>query len=163
MNPIKRYFAYGLIVLFLITGGFGVASWIRTQQLQLTVKEEKAKQEKLIEANSTLTTAVDTLKKVRESDTAVLEALSRDLSGLAEKDSRVNKKLELLEKNDANFRALLATVLPAGGCMLDDSCKTGDPSGSGQGQTTGKPAGTVSNAADRAIRNREGSGPQQPR
>lgn len=163
MNPIKRYIGYFLIVMFLGMGGFGVASWIRTKQLELVVDKERQKQENLIEANAKQATAIDTLRKVRDSDTAVLEALSRDLGDLAEKDSRVNRKLELLEKNDANFRALLATVLPAGGCMLDNSCPASDPDGSGQDQTTGKPAVTVSNPADRALRNREGSGTQQPR
>lgn len=163
MNPIKRYFGYFLVVLFLITGGFGVASWIRTKQLELVVERERDKQGRLEEANATQATAIDTLKKVRDSDTAVLEALSRDLAGLAEKDQRVNLKLELLEKNDAAFRALLATVLPAGGCMLDDTCGPGGPNGSGKGQAASKPVEPVPNAADRAIRNREGLGTEQPR
>lgn len=163
MNPIKRYLGHFLIILFLITGGFGVASWIRTQQLELVVEKERDKQQQLIEANTQQAAAIDTLKKVRESDTVVLQALSRDLADLAEKDSRVNKKLDLLEKNDAAFRALLATVLPSGGCMLDDTCGPGGANGGGKGGTTGKPADPVPNAADRAIRNREGLGEKQPR
>lgn len=163
MNPIKRYIGYFLIVLFLVMGGFGVASWIRTQQLELVVETERTKQKELIEANTAQATAIETLKNVRESDTLVLQSLSKDLNSLAERDARVNLKLELLEKNDAAFRALLATVLPAGGCVLDNSCAPGGANGSGKGQATGKPAGAVPNAADRAIDNRERLGEKQPR
>lgn len=163
MNPIKKYFGYFLVVLFLVMGGFGIASWIRTQQLELVVERERDKQAQLAEANASQALAINTLKDVRESDTAVLQALSRDLAGLAEKDQRVNLKLELLEKNDAAFRTLLATVLPSGGCMLDDTCGPGNPNGSAKGQAASKPVDPVPNPADRAIRNREGSGKEQPR
>lgn len=122
MNPIKRYLGYFLILLFLVTGGFGVASWIKAQQLQLDVEAGRLKQVELTEANAAQGLAIKTLKDVREADTVVLQALSRDLSDLAEKDQRVNLKLSQLEKNDENVRALLATVLPPGGCVLDDSC-----------------------------------------
>lgn len=158
MNPIKRYLGYFLILLFLVTGGFGVASWIKAKQLELQVVAAEMKQADLIEANAAQGLAIKTLKDVREADTVVLTALSKDLSDLADKDQRVNLKLNQLEKNDENVRALLATVLPAGGCMLDDTCTSTDQDGSDKGATPGQPAGTVPTSADRTVRNGQGHG-----
>lgn len=159
MNPIKRYLGYFLILLFLVTGAFGVTSWVKMKELQVKVESHELKQKELVEANATQALAIRTLKEVREADTVVLQALSKDLNDLADKDFRVNLKLSQLEKNDENVRALLAIVLPAGGCLLDDSCEAGSgKDGSGKGQATGKPAGEVPNAADRAIGDREGHG-----
>lgn len=151
MSQIRLYLSYFLVLLFLAMGGFGISAWFHAKRLELVVEAQDAKQKQLVEANEQQATAIDALKKVRASDEIVLKGLSQDIDNLRGKDSATTMKIAALERNSAAVKALFDTLLPAGGCVLDDSC---DPNGSGQDQAPGVNASAVPGTGRDPVRHR---------
>lgn len=116
---IERYFTYFLIALALVGAGFGVNA--KFKQLHMQVQ--------LDQATSTLQTQDGTIRAMQDSvnrDGVVLKGLQTDLTALQDRKVNVVEKIRYLEKSNAKIADILHTDLPAGGCVLDDSCSGRD-------------------------------------
>lgn len=140
MQTIKLYLSYFLLLVMLAMGGFGLAGYFETKRLDLALDEANRRHKELAEANLAQQDAIRELGELRARDEIALTGLS-DAISVADNNYRgVRQKIDVLERTNAEIAALLDTVLPADGCVLDDSCgaNRGDP-----GETTGTPAAAL--------------------
>jgi cob(I)alamin adenosyltransferase len=110
-----KILSYIVLALFL-----AVASLAATYYTKSKVQDEKIA---MLEAD--LDVAKDSLDTVRtavDASDKVLRALSGALNSIEQRGSEISERVTTLEKNHEEIRVLLATPLPSGGCLLDDSC-----------------------------------------
>jgi uncharacterized membrane protein affecting hemolysin expression len=74
----------------------------------------------LVQSNADQDAAIASLKDLREKDAKAIAGLQKDVVHAAVSRESVSKKLELLEKNNAQAKKLLDTAVPADtSCVLD--------------------------------------------
>lgn len=110
-----KILSYIVLALFL-----AVASLAATYYTKSKVQDEK-----IAALEADLGAAKDSLDTVRtavDASDKVLRALSGALNSIDERGSEISERVTTLERNYEEIRDLLATPLPSGGCLLDDSC-----------------------------------------
>lgn len=110
-----KILSYIVLALFL-----AVASLAATYYTKSKVQDAK-----IATLEADLDVAKDSLDTVRaavDASDKVLRSLSGALNNIDERGSEISERVATLERNYEEIRDLLATPLPSGGCMLDDSC-----------------------------------------
>lgn len=122
MQTIKLYLAYFLLLCTLVLGGFGLASYFESKRLSLELVQLEEQHGNLARANEESQNTIAELKRLREDDQKVLMDFNRSLATHDLTNREVRVKIATLEKNNAEIAQLLDTILPADGCVLDNSC-----------------------------------------
>ena len=110
-----KIMAYIIVALFLVVAGLAVA-------LHQTTKMQSTK---IANLKTDLVAAQETLRQVEQSvaiSDKIIQSMGGNLSKIGEKGSIIGERVSMLERNNVQVRDLLATALPADGCLLDDSC-----------------------------------------
>lgn len=146
-----KILTYGIIGLFLVTGGLATTYYIKS-------RAQDAKIEVLQAENAATKKSLQTISNSVAASDLVIRGMTENLSQIDKKGSFVAERMSMLERNNAQIRDLLATALPAGGCLLDDTCDVGAIQPAQRGA-----AGALRTSAPSEVGVRPGSGGEQQR
>lgn len=110
-----KILSYIVLALFLAVGSLAVTYYTKSKVQDAKIATLEGDLGVAKDSLATVQTAVDASDKV-------LRALSGALNNVDERGSEISERVTTLERNHEEIRDLLATPLPSGGCLLDDSC-----------------------------------------
>lgn len=110
-----KILSYIVLALFLAVASLAVSYYAKSKMQDAKIAALEADLDVAKDSLETVKTAVDASDKV-------LRALSGALNNIDERGSEISERVSMLERNYEEIRDLLATPLPSGGCLLDDSC-----------------------------------------
>lgn len=113
-----KILSYIVLALFLAVASLAATYYTKSKVQDERIATLEADLEVAKDSLDTVRTAVDASDKV-------LRALSGALNNIEQRGSEISERVTTLEKNHEEIRVLLATPLPSGGCLLDDSCAAG--------------------------------------
>lgn len=113
-----KILSYIVLALFIAVGSLAVTYHSKSQLQDGRIAELENDLGAAKQSLSNVQAAVDASDKV-------LRTLGGALSKIDERGSEISERVFTLEKNHEEIRNLLATPLPSGGCLLDDSCDAG--------------------------------------
>ncbi len=147
---------YAMIAVVLMIAGFTFNLWLSKKNMQVVLAQAETE---LVTMQSRLTTVefisatqearITDLSELRLRDAHALTGLLNDYRAMANSDSKVRARLQTLETNNETVRDYLNSPIPPDlKCLLNNTCKGGNPSGGKDGErpTTASP--------DRAVRTR---------
>jgi len=142
-NKLRLYIIYVLIGLAIVGAAIGVAAKFEAKDIALEMAEQEnvitlqeAKIAQLREDNQRATAGLAEVAAAQKATDAILGSLQSDLAAIRIDRTSVYEKIEHLEKTNEQVRNLLDTRLPAGSCVLDNSCEGRvRPSAAGNHQT----------------------------
>ena len=115
LTTFKLYFdiAVGLLIVGLVV----FAGW-QYDQRKLT----DAKMDRLGDQLTATQGVLTQLQQGQAADTAAIQSMAASQALVAQHGSVVRQRVVTMGKNDDKVRTWLDTLLPADGCMLDDTC-----------------------------------------
>jgi len=160
-SHVRRWFGYALILLLLVTSSLAISNYVKTLKqdnaivmAQASIRQYQDALDQQVAINKSQDDTIQRIGEVRELDGSVLASLQTDLGRLRARDSALNDKLTALEKSNAQVRALMSTptsVVPGGGCVLDNSCAQSNGANQNRGvDDPQKPAGNLPEAKNQA-------------
>lgn len=126
-GKLRLYIEYALIAAMVALAGFSLSSWIQRRELSQKLDTTNAKVGTLSESLSQQVTinnqqegAINQLRKLRKVDSDAIQGLQSALQSNASNNQAILNKLQQLEKNNAQAKALLDTPVPPDlACVLD--------------------------------------------
>lgn len=110
-----KILSYIVLALFLAVASLAVTYYTKSKSRDAEIAVLRTDLDAARGSLQTVQIAVDASDKV-------LRALSGALNNIDERGSEISERVSTLERNHEEIRDLLATPLPSGGCLLDDSC-----------------------------------------
>lgn len=107
----RKVLMYGMIVLIVVLSVTATLNFLRGWYLQSKVDQLEAQMKLAVEANETLSDSVDSIRRLRELDSQVLDRMTKRLSDQLEKDSQLKTQLEILEATNESARDYLDTPI----------------------------------------------------
>ncbi len=155
-NKLRMYIIYFLILVAVVAGCIGVAAKFEQKEMQLAMTKQEnvvAKQGREIEAleekNREQVIAIAKIEAARLADSTVLDGLGLDMRKLGLAQTSAMRKIDYLEKSNAQVRQFLDSPVPPDGCVLDASCEAPGVSGpAGGGVETKQGSAAAVRAAD---------------
>lgn len=137
---VKKMLSRAMIFAVLVLGACTIGLYFKTQFQQNAldgfwqrIERVEDQNKELQQANDELDGTVAQLTEQRERDSNAISGLIDRMKQLDTQDDETRTRLEELEKNNAETRAYLDSLVdPAVSCLLDPACKgDGDSKGSG--------------------------------
>lgn len=110
-----KVISYLVLALFLAVSGLAAVYYVKSGQQDATIGLLSSDLEATKKSLQEIETSV-------EASDAIIGSLNEGLLKIGERGSVVAERLVMLERNNAEIRDLLSTRLPAGGCLLDNTC-----------------------------------------
>lgn len=113
-----KIISYIVLGLFLAVSGLAATFWVKSTALEAKVTTMSKDLEITKQSLNTIQTTVDVSDRI-------IAPLNEALGRIDEKGAAVTERVVYMERTNEQVRDLLSVNLPAGGCLLDDTCGAG--------------------------------------
>lgn len=107
----RKILFYALIAIIIILSVIATANFLRGWVLQKKLEVLNGQMDQVLEANNTLVESVDSIRRLRDIDSVVLDTLAARLSTQLEEDVTLKNKIEILEATNESARDYLDTPI----------------------------------------------------
>lgn len=111
-----KYLSYALVALFITVSALALTYYVRSSHQDMVIQA-------LGNTVADQQIALDTIETSVKTSDRIIKSLSVSVKQVDQRGGVINRRVDQLEKNNAEIRNLLAVRLPANGCMLDDTCE----------------------------------------
>lgn len=122
----RKVLVYGMIVIIIVLAVIATVNFARGWVLQKRLEKLHEQMAIVHEANKTLSDSVESIRRLRELDSQVLNQMTERLGDQLKRDAQLKSQLEILETTNASARDYLDTPIHRDVARLLDESSNGE-------------------------------------